>query len=135
QFRHPWRLAALAQLVEHRIRNAGVACSSHASGTTNLPDFLLLPALGCVSDDGMRCLKLRFGQLLSPVLRSEVGCQQAASQTGPYPARTGMLKGQAFFDRRLNCRHPGLLRCTIRRPGHRYAGPDPDADLLQTYVE
>jgi hypothetical protein len=25
--------AALAQLVEHRIRNAGVACSSHASGT------------------------------------------------------------------------------------------------------
>lgn len=26
-------LAALAQLVEHRIRNAGVACSSHASGT------------------------------------------------------------------------------------------------------
>ena len=25
--------AALAQLVEHRIRNAGVACSSHAGGT------------------------------------------------------------------------------------------------------
>jgi hypothetical protein len=29
---HPCR-AALAQPVEHRIRNAGVACSSHASGT------------------------------------------------------------------------------------------------------
>ena len=27
--------AALAQLVEHRIRNAGVACSSHAGGTTS----------------------------------------------------------------------------------------------------
>ena len=26
-------MAALAQLVEHRIRNAGVACSSHAGGT------------------------------------------------------------------------------------------------------
>src|SRR5690606_4121796 len=26
--------AALAQLVEHRIRNAGVRCSSHLSGTT-----------------------------------------------------------------------------------------------------
>ena len=26
-------VAALAQPVEHRIRNAGVACSSHASGT------------------------------------------------------------------------------------------------------
>ena len=29
--------AALAQPVEHRIRNAGVACSSHAGGTI-LPD-------------------------------------------------------------------------------------------------
>src|SRR3954449_4203052 len=28
--------AALAQLVEHIIRNDGVACSSHASGTTSL---------------------------------------------------------------------------------------------------
>ena len=27
-------IAALAQLVEHRIRNAGVRCSSHLSGTT-----------------------------------------------------------------------------------------------------
>src|SRR5882724_1235060 len=27
------RKAALAQSVEHRIRNAGVACSSHAGGT------------------------------------------------------------------------------------------------------
>lgn len=27
--------AALAQLVEHVIRNDGVACSSHASGTTH----------------------------------------------------------------------------------------------------
>jgi hypothetical protein len=27
--------AALAQLVEHIIRNDGVACSSHASGTNN----------------------------------------------------------------------------------------------------
>jgi hypothetical protein len=26
-------VAALAQLVEHRIRNAGVRCSSHLSGT------------------------------------------------------------------------------------------------------
>ena len=36
--------AALAQLVEHRIRNAGVACSSHAGGTI----FLLIagPDLG-----------------------------------------------------------------------------------------
>ena len=31
--------AALAQLVEHRIRNAGVACSSHAGGTTYLQPF------------------------------------------------------------------------------------------------
>jgi hypothetical protein len=30
----PLREAALAQPVEHRIRNAGVACSSHAGGTT-----------------------------------------------------------------------------------------------------
>ena len=29
--------AALAQLVEHVIRNDGVACSSHASGTTRHP--------------------------------------------------------------------------------------------------
>jgi NAD(P)H-dependent flavin oxidoreductase YrpB (nitropropane dioxygenase family) len=28
------RLAALAQLVEHIIRNDGVTCSSHVSGTT-----------------------------------------------------------------------------------------------------
>jgi hypothetical protein len=31
----PARQAALAQLVEHIIRNDGVACSSHASGTKN----------------------------------------------------------------------------------------------------
>ena len=36
--------AALAQLVEHRIRNAGVACSSHASGT-----ILGLTVLFCYS--------------------------------------------------------------------------------------
>src|ERR1700712_1774060 len=33
------RLAALAQPVEHRIRNAGVACSSHAGGTINPRQF------------------------------------------------------------------------------------------------
>jgi hypothetical protein len=32
------RIAALAQPVEHLIRNEGVACSSHASGTTQLPE-------------------------------------------------------------------------------------------------
>ena len=32
--------AALAQPVEHRIRNAGVRCSSHLSGT--IPNFPLL---------------------------------------------------------------------------------------------
>ena len=34
-------IAALAQLVEHRIRNAGVRCSSHLSGTifSNTLDF------------------------------------------------------------------------------------------------
>ena len=32
-------MAALAQLVEHRIRNAGVAGSSPASGTTVFPQF------------------------------------------------------------------------------------------------
>ena len=31
------RNAALAQLVEHRIRNAGVTCSSHVSGTRIAP--------------------------------------------------------------------------------------------------
>ena len=31
----PKSQAALAQLVEHIIRNDGVACSSHASGTTS----------------------------------------------------------------------------------------------------
>ena len=29
--------SALAQLVEHRIRNAGVGCSNHPGGTTSLP--------------------------------------------------------------------------------------------------
>ena len=36
QARFPER-AALAQPVEHRIRNAGVRCSSHLGGTTGLP--------------------------------------------------------------------------------------------------
>ena len=35
-------IAALAQLVEHRIRNAGVRCSSHLSGTIS-PDHPILP--------------------------------------------------------------------------------------------
>ena len=31
-------VAALAQLVEHIIRNDGVRCSSHLSGTTSQPE-------------------------------------------------------------------------------------------------
>ena len=34
---HAIELAALAQLVEHHIRNVGVRCSSHLSGTTQQP--------------------------------------------------------------------------------------------------
>ena len=34
--------AALAQLVEHRIRNAGVTCSSHVSGTIHSNTLNLL---------------------------------------------------------------------------------------------
>ncbi len=37
--------AALAQLVEHIIRNDGVACSSHASGTKNSLKFKRLMTL------------------------------------------------------------------------------------------
>lgn len=37
----PPYIAALAQLVEHRIRNAGVRCSSHLSSTT-FPQLILL---------------------------------------------------------------------------------------------
>jgi hypothetical protein len=33
------RCAALAQLVEHRIRNAGVGCSSHPGGTISFKDL------------------------------------------------------------------------------------------------
>ncbi len=36
--------AALAQLVEHRIRNAGVGCSSHPSGTISFNDLAVVDA-------------------------------------------------------------------------------------------
>ena len=39
--RHPW-CAALAQLVEHRIRNAGVASASLASGSNYFNNLALL---------------------------------------------------------------------------------------------
>ena len=59
----PWN-AALAQLVEHIIRNDGVTCSSHVSGTTT---FLYVPKMvfagrPCLSGGGVT---LRLGRLVA----------------------------------------------------------------------
>jgi hypothetical protein len=51
--------AALAQSVEHRIRNAGVACSSHAGGTTTL----LFSWIGWCSHGSIARIKPRQARL------------------------------------------------------------------------
>ena len=43
--------AALAQLVEHIIRNDGVTCSSHVSGTTSGRNLGALPDLAVIDVD------------------------------------------------------------------------------------
>ena len=50
------RSAALAQLVEHIIRNDGARCSSHLSGTTAFPLFLENQQPTCFAQWGERGL-------------------------------------------------------------------------------
>ena len=51
--------AALAQLVEHRIRNAGVACSSHAGGTIFFQNIRWCRASGVYPPDGVKLCRSR----------------------------------------------------------------------------
>ena len=55
------RCAALAQLVEHRIRNARVACSSHAGGTTFLSSKQIEPTLSAGAITRLRYVILSGG--------------------------------------------------------------------------
>ena len=45
--KRPDQSAALAQLVEHIIRNDGVTCSSHVSGTIIFNDLAVIRLVGC----------------------------------------------------------------------------------------
>jgi hypothetical protein len=116
----PAQRAALAQLVEHRIRNAGVRCSSHLCGTTTLSAKvrarLKNPTKSATLDAkwplASALLRLHFGEFGG--LRG--GPLQIAKMKGPQMALTDialrnarpMVKPYKLTDEKgpLSSRHP-----------------------------
>src|SRR3954451_3069442 len=75
------RFAALAQPVEHVIRNDGVACSNHAGGTTF---FVRLPDSPCDTGD------LFLQEPRRVTVRLRPGLERVARDLG-VPGRVGLL--------------------------------------------
>jgi hypothetical protein len=85
----PRNWAALAQLVEHRIRNAGVRCSNHLGGTISFNDLAdIWPSF--------ESLLLFWGHAggtvaphFPPILRIPLGTDKTPADTHLPRARTG----------------------------------------------
>ncbi|SRR5690606_23986406 len=87
--------AALAQPVEHRIRNAGVACSSHASGT--------IPSVS--SNFASR---LRTSQIVSNTLIQITFCLFAANVSSARPEPARLIDFQRPVGKSLGRKTPDL---------------------------
>lgn len=87
--------AALAQPVEHRIRNAGVACSSHASGT-------ILSFSSIFAD------RLRASQIVSKSLNYKDFCASAVRSRLSRPGAGRLIDFQRHVGKRLGRKTPDL---------------------------